>query len=191
MVVGFEKPENAPLEGMRLSEIAARRGTDWVNLVIDLTIEEEDDLGGLFFIASEENLVMQMRQPWMKFGTDAGGQDPDSARGMTHPRAYGNYPRLLGRYVREEGVMALEEAVRKMTSAVAIRLGLQDRGVIREGLIADLVVFDPATIIDRATYERPHQLSDGVRHVFVNGVAVVSDGRHTGAKPGRALRKGR
>jgi dihydroorotase/N-acyl-D-amino-acid deacylase len=191
MVVSFDKEENKPLEGLRLSEIASRRGTDWVNTVIDLTLEEEDGLGGIFFIASEENLTLQMRQPWMKFGTDAGGQNPDRARGMTHPRAYGNYPRALGHYVRDGGVMSLEEAVRKMTSAVATRLSIRDRGTLREGAFADVVVFDPATIIDRATYERPHQLSEGVRHVFVNGVAVVSDGVHTGATPGRALRKGR
>lgn len=191
MVVSFSKEENKALEGMRLSEIAARRGTDWVNTVIDLTIEEEDGLGGLFFIASEDNLALQMRQPWMKFGTDAGGQDPDSARTMTHPRAYGNYPRALGRYVREQGVMSLEEAVRKMTSAVATRLSLHDRGILRPGMFADVVILDPTTIVDRATYDRPHQLSEGVRHVVVNGVVVVSDGRHTGAKPGRALRKGR
>jgi dihydroorotase/N-acyl-D-amino-acid deacylase len=191
MVVSFSKEENKALEGMRLSEIAARRGTDWVNALIDLTIEEEDGLGGIFFIASEENLALQMRQPWMKFGTDAGGQDPERARSMTHPRAYGNYPRALGRYVREQGVMSLEEAVRKMTSAVATRLSLHDRGIVRPGMFADIVVFDPATINDRATYEQPHQLSEGVRHVLVNGVAVVSDGRHTGATPGRAVRKGR
>jgi N-acyl-D-aspartate/D-glutamate deacylase len=191
MVVSFSKEENTALEGMRLSEIASRRGTDWVNAIIDLTIEEEDGLGGIFFIASEDNLTLQMRQPWMKFGTDAGGQNPDSARGMTHPRAYGNYPRALGRYVREQGVMSLEEAVRKMTSAVATRLSLDDRGLLRAGMFADVVIFDPATITDRATYDRPHQLSEGVRHVFVNGVAVVSDGRHTGATPGRAVRKGR
>ena len=191
IVVSFRKEENKALEGMRLSEIATRRGTDWVNAVIDLTLEEEDGLGGLFFIASEENLMLQMRQPWMKFGTDAGGQDPERARGMTHPRAYGNYPRALGHYVRELGVMSLEEAVRKMTSAVAARLSIPDRGMLRQGMLADVVVFDPGTIIDRATYERPHQLSEGVRHVLVNGVAVVSDGRHTGALPGRAVRKGR
>jgi dihydroorotase/N-acyl-D-amino-acid deacylase len=127
----------------------------------------------------------------MKFGTDAGGQDPERARGMTHPRAYGNYTRALGRYVREQGVMSLEEAVRKMTSAVATRLSLHERGVLRPGMFADVVVFDPATIIDRASYESPHQLSAGVRHVLVNGVAVVSDGRHTGATPGRAVRRGR
>jgi N-acyl-D-aspartate/D-glutamate deacylase len=143
------------------------------------------------FDASEDNLTLQMRQPWMKFGTDAGGQDPETARGMTHPRAYGNYPRALGRYVREQGVMSLEEAVRKMTSAVATRLSLHDRGILRAGMFADVVVFDPATITDRATYDRPHQLSEGVRHVLVNGVAVVSDGQHTGATPGRAVRKGR
>jgi dihydroorotase/N-acyl-D-amino-acid deacylase len=110
---------------------------------------------------------------------------------MTHPRAYGNYTRALGRYVREQGVMSLEEAVRKMTSAVAMRLSLHDRGMLRPGMFADVVVFDPATIIDRATYESPHQLSEGVRHLLVNGVAVVSDGRHTGATPGRAVRRGR
>jgi dihydroorotase/N-acyl-D-amino-acid deacylase len=110
---------------------------------------------------------------------------------MTHPRAYGNYPRALGHYVRDAGVMSLEEAIRKMTSAVATRLSIRDRGTLREGAFADVVVFDPATIIDRATYEQPHQLSEGVRHVLVNGVAVVSDGVHTGATPGRAVRKGR
>ena len=191
MVVSFRREENKPLEGMRLSDIAARRNADWLTTVIDLTLEEEDGLGGIFFIALEDNLALQMRQPWMKFGTDAGGQDPERARGMTHPRAYGNYPRVLGRYVREQGVMSLEEAVRKMTSAVATRLSILDRGLLRPGMFADVVVFDPATITDRATYEQPHQLSDGVRHVFVNGVAVVHDGRHTGATPGRALRKGR
>lgn len=191
MVVSFDKEENKPLEGLRLADIATRRGTDWVNAVIDLTLEEEDGLGGIFFIASEENLTLQMRQPWMKFGTDAGGQDPASARGMTHPRAYGNYARALGHYVRQGGVMSLEEAIRKMTSAVATRLSIRDRGTLRDGAFADVVVFDPATIIDRATYEQPHQLSEGVRHVFVNGVAVVSEGVHTGATPGRAVRKGR
>jgi len=189
MVVSFKKEENKALEGMRLSEVATRRGTDWVNAVIELTLEEEDGLGGIFFIASEENLTLQMRQPWMKFGTDAGGQDPERARGMTHPRAYGNYPRALGKYVREQGVMSLEEAIRKMTSAVATRLSIRDRGMLHEGMFADVVVFDPSTISDRATYEQPHQVSEGVRHVLVNGVPVLSDGHHTGALPGRPVRK--
>ena len=131
---------------------------------------------------------MQVRQPWMKFGTDAEGLDPDSATSTTHPRSYGTYPRILGRFVRDDGVLRLEDAVRKMTSAVAERLSIRDRGLLREGLHADIVVFDPATIIDYATYEKPHQLSTGVQWVFVNGAAVVADGKVTGAKPGRIVR---
>jgi dihydroorotase/N-acyl-D-amino-acid deacylase len=129
-----------------------------------------------------------MQQPWMKFGTDAGGVDPDSARGLVHPRAYGNYPRILGRYVRERGVLTLEEAVRKMSSAVATRLSIGDRGLLRPGMWADVVIFDPATVSDHATFERPHQLSTGIRDVYVNGIAVVRNGRPTGSKPGRIVR---
>ena len=120
--------------------------------------------------------------------TDAGGANPDSAKGLVHPRAYGSYPRILGKYVREEGVLTLEDAVRKMSSAVAERLSLRDRGLLREGMYADIVVFDPATIIDRATFAEPHRISTGVRDVFVNGVAVLRDGRHTGATPGKVVR---
>ena len=137
---------------------------------------------------NEDNVALQLRQPWIKIGTDAGGYDPDSAHGLTHPRSYGTYPRILGRYVREQRVIGLEDAVRKMSGAVATRLSIRDRGVLAQGYYADVVVFDPATIIDRATFEQPHQLSTGVRYVFVNGVAVVSNGRHTGAKPGRIVR---
>jgi dihydroorotase/N-acyl-D-amino-acid deacylase len=136
----------------------------------------------------EANIRLQLRQPWIKFGTDAGGPDPATARGLTHPRAYGTFTRILGRYVREEQVIPLEDAVRKMTSAVTTRLNIQDRGVLREGLFADIVVFDPATIRDVATFEEPHQVSVGVRDVFVNGVGVLRNGVHTGATPGRALR---
>jgi dihydroorotase/N-acyl-D-amino-acid deacylase len=125
----------------------------------------------------------------MKFATDASGMDPDSSAGtMTHPRAYGNYPRILGRYVREQKVLTLEDAIRKMTWSVASRLSIRDRGLLNEGMYADIVVFDPNTIIDRSTYENPHQLSVGMKHVFVNGVEVVTDGKSTGAKPGMAVR---
>jgi dihydroorotase/N-acyl-D-amino-acid deacylase len=124
----------------------------------------------------------------MKFGTDAEAFDPDSAKIATHPRAYGTYPRILGRFVRDQHILTLEDAVRKMTGAVAQRLSIQDRGEIKEGLAADIMIFDPKTIVDRATYERPHQLSVGVRYVLVNGVAVVDDGKVTGAKPGVVLR---
>ena len=129
-----------------------------------------------------------MARPWVVIGSDAGGYDPDSTTTLVHPRSYGTFARVLGKYVREDRVLTLEDAVRKMTWSTAQILGLRDRGLIKEGMLADIVVFDPATVIDRATFEKPHQLSAGVRDVWVNGVAVWKDGRHTGAKPGRALR---
>ena len=139
---------------------------------------------------SDANLRLQMQQPWMKFATDAGGVDPArvGGGGLLHPRGFGTYPRILGRYVRDEGVLPLEDAIRKMTSAVADRLYLRDRGLLREGMKADVVVFDPDTIADRATFNSPHQLSVGVRDVWVNGRRVLDDGEHTGATPGRWLR---
>jgi N-acyl-D-amino-acid deacylase len=188
LVLGLRKDENKPLVGKRLTEVAATLGKEWPDAVLDLLLSEEQRIGTVYFLMDEQNIALQLRQPWIKFGTDAGGFDPDSARGLSHPRAYGNYPRILGKYVREEGVLPLEEAIRKMSSAVATRLSLQERGILRAGMYADVVVFDPATITDRATFESPHQLSEGVRHVFVNGIAVVRDGRHTGAKPGRVVR---
>ena len=188
LVLELQKPENRRWAGKRLAEIAADQQKPWLDTAIDLIVSEGTRIGTIFFMMSEENVVLQLRQPWIKIGTDAGGIDPDSARGLTHPRAYGTYPRILGRYVREQGVLPLEDAVRKMASAVATRLGIRDRGLLQEGYFADVVVFDPTTVIDRATFERPHQLSVGVRHVFVNGVGVVRNGRHTGAKPGRIVR---
>jgi N-acyl-D-amino-acid deacylase len=186
---GFEVPANKPLENKSLSEIAAIRRKEWVDVLIDITVEEQARLGATYFIASEENLALQIKQPWIKFGTDAGANDPDSTHGAeTHPRAYGTYPKILGRFVREQRVLPLEDAIRKMSSAAAERLSLVDRGVLRPGYFADVVIFDPATVIDRATYERSHQLSTGIRDVLVNGVAVLRNGAYTGAKPGRALR---
>lgn len=188
LILGLEKPENQQYVALRLSEIAQRQGKDWIETAMDLILSEEQRVGTIYFLMSESNVMLQMRQPWMKFGTDAGGADPDSAEGLTHPRAYGTYPRILGKYVREQRVMPLEEAVRKMSSAVATRLSIQDRGILREGQYADIVIFDPETIIDRATFEDPHQLSVGMQHVLVNGIPVVRDGHHTGAKPGRVVR---
>jgi N-acyl-D-amino-acid deacylase len=155
---------------------------------MDLILSEEGRVFTMYFLMSDENVALKMRQPWVSFGTDAGGADPATARGLLHPRAYGTYPRILGRYVRDEAVITLEEAVRKASSAVAARLRVRDRGLLREGMLADIVVFDPETVTDRATYEEPHQLSVGVEHVFVNGVAVVRNGEHTGALPGRIVR---
>ncbi len=187
-ISALRSPQYQQYSGQTVAQIATALGREWPDVVMDLVLAERARIGAMYFIASEENLAMQMRQPWIKFGTDAGGIDPDSARSLTHPRAYGTFTRVLGKYVREDRVMPLEEAVRKMSSAVANRLSIQDRGVLREGAFADIVVFDAATVIDRATYDQPHQISAGMHHVFVNGVQVVRDGRHTGAKPGRIVR---
>lgn len=191
MVVGFRDSTLKKFEGMRLDEIAAQMGggRDWMDALIDLTIAENANLGGIFFLASDENLRMQLKQPWIVIGTDADGWSPDSTNGaIVHPRTYGTYPRLLGQLSRDEGLMPLEEVIRKSTSAVAARLGIEDRGLLREGMKADIVIFDPATVADRATYVAPHVIAAGVREVIVNGVSVVRDGAVTGAKPGRAIR---
>jgi N-acyl-D-amino-acid deacylase len=187
-VVGFTVDSLKKYEGKRLTEIAKARHEDWSDALMNLTIAEQNKLGQVIFVASDSNVAMQVRKPWMKFGTDAEAFDPDSAKIATHPRAYGTYPRILGRFVREQRILTLEDAVRKMTGAVADRLSIRDRGELREGMYADVMLFDPNTIIDRATYEKPHQLSEGVKYVIVNGVAVVSDGKVTGAKPGKIVR---
>jgi N-acyl-D-amino-acid deacylase len=187
-VVGFTKPELTKYDGMRLPQIAQALGTDWADAVITLSLAERGQLGQVLFLMSDANVALQMQRPWMKFGTDAAGLDPEKERTVTHPRAYGTFPRILGKYVREDRVLTLEDAVRKMTSAVATRLAIPDRGVLRAGMRADVVVFDPATVVDRATFEKPHQLSVGVREVFVNGVATVRGGAVTGATPGMIVR---
>jgi len=187
-VSALRSPQYQQYSGQTVAQIATALGKEWPDAVMDMVQIEQGRIGAMYFIASEENLAMQMRQPWIKFGTDASGMDPDSARALAHPRTYGTFTRILGKYVRDDRVMPLEDAVRKMSSAVASRLSIRDRGVLREGAFADIVVFDPATVADRATYQQPHQLSVGMHHVFVNGVQVVRDGRHTGAKPGRVVR---
>ncbi len=187
MITRLVSPGNEKYQGQRLSEIAQAMHKDWADAAMDLISAEHTRVETMFFVASEENLKLQLRQPWIKFGTDAVGQDPATARSLTHPRSYGNFPRVLGKYVREEKVIPLEDAIRKMTSAVANRLSIPDRGLLKEGMFADVVVIDPATIADRATYDKPHQLSVGVKEVFVNGTAVVHDGQVTGAKPGRVV----
>jgi N-acyl-D-amino-acid deacylase len=184
---GLDLPENLRYRGMRLSDVAADRGTDWIETAFDLVLGERQRVGTLYLLMSEENVRRNLQQPWMKFGTDAGGVDPERARGPVHPRAYGTFTRIMGHYVRDERVLSLEEAVRKATSAVAVRLSIRDRGVLRDGMFADIVLLDPAAVADRATFDEPHRLSEGIRYVLVNGVLVVEDGRHTGAKPGRAL----
>lgn len=189
MVVGLlSTPSLAKYEGWRLDKIADDMHESWGEAMADVVLTSGGRAGKLTFSMTDENVAMQLRQPWVVIGTDAEGFDPESAKGLTHPRAYGSYPRLLGKYVREEHVLTLEDAIRKFSSGVAERLSIPDRGLLRAGMYADVVVFDPNTIIDRATYGKPHQLSVGMREVFVNGVEVLRDGVHTGAKPGRALR---
>jgi N-acyl-D-aspartate/D-glutamate deacylase len=192
MPIGFQKEENKAYVGRRLSEIAAERGQDWFDAVCDLLLSERQRISTIYFSMSEDNVGMQLGLPWIKVSTDAGGHDPEWARayGPVHPRGYGTYPRVLGKYVREERRLTLEEAVRKMSGAVAQRLNLRTRGFLKRGLQADVVIFDAETIGDRATFDEPHQLSVGVRDVWVNGVRVVEAGAHTGARPGQVVRPG-
>ena len=187
-IAGFTKPEWMPYEGKRLSEIAKGMKKDWMDAVIELTIGENNRLGKITFGMSDENVARMLARPWVVIGSDAGGYDPDTTKDLVHPRSYGTFTRVLGRYARDEKLFTLEDAVRKMTWSTAQILGLRDRGMLKEGMFADIVIFDPATVIDKATFEKPHQLSVGVRDVFVNGAAVWKDGKHTGATPGRALR---
>ena len=188
MPVGFQRPEHQGYVGQRLAQIAESRGQDWIDAALDLLVLEGQRISTMYFSMSEENLKLQLRQPWIKIASDAGGIDPAwSVYGPTHPRAYGTFPRVLGHYARDEAVMSLEEAVRKMSGAVAARLGLHDRGLLRPGLAADIVLFDPQTINDRATFADSHQPSVGVHDVWVNGVRVLRDGEHTGAKPGQIV----
>ena len=189
MPVGFLKQENQRFVGKRLSEIAEEMGVEWPDAAMDLLASEGQRIGTFYFVMSEENLRRQLQQPWIMFSTDAGGMDPAwaEATGPYHPRAYGTYSRVLGKYVREEKVIPLEDAVRKMSSALCDRLGLRERGQLREGFYADVVIFDAETVGDRATFTEPHQLSVGVRDVWVNGERVYAHGAHTGATPGRIV----
>jgi len=190
LVIGFRSAALKALTGKSLAEVAAQRGADWRDVVMDLIIENDADVGAVFFTMSEENLRRIIAAPWVSFCSDAGSY---AAEGVflqmgTHPRAYGSFARILGRYVRDERVIPLAEAVRRLTSLPADTLRLRDRGRLAEGYFADIVVFDPETIADRATYQQPHQYAVGVREVLVNGVPVIADGEHTGATPGRVVR---
>ncbi len=188
MLLGLLKPENKAYAGKYLSDVAKSLNKHWTDTVFDLLLSERQRIVTMYFMMSEENVALKLRQPWIKIGSDAGGHDPDKATGLTHPRAYGTYTRILGKYVREDKVLRLEDAIRKMTSATALRLHIHDRGLLKPGLKADLVIFDPATVASPATYTDPHQISTGVAHVFVNGIAVWDNGRATGALPGEIVR---
>lgn len=189
LLVEFKSEKLKPLTGKTLAEAARMRGKDTVETILDLILEDRSRVGAVYFLMTEENMKKQMRQPWVSFGSDGASMATEGVflQSSTHPRSYGNFARLLGKYVREEKVISLAEAVRRLSGLPATNLGLDRRGFLRTGMFADVVVFDPETIADRATFEKPHQYSVGVKHVFVNGVQVLKDGEHTNAKPGRAL----
>ena len=190
LLVGFRNPDLRGYMGRTLADVAAERGVSAQNAAMDLVVEDGSRVQVVYFLMSEENVKRQIALPWVAFDSDAGSMAPEPpfTDASTHPRAYGNFARLLDKYVREEGVIPLEEAVRRLTSFSTTNLGITDRGLLAEGYYADVVVFDPETITDHATFEEPHQYSTGVIHVFVNGGHVLSDGEHTGATPGRVVR---
>jgi N-acyl-D-amino-acid deacylase len=190
LLVEFKSEALKPLTGKTLAEAARLRREDPVEAIMNLMIEDRSRVGTVYFMMSEDNLRRQIRLPWMSFGSDAASMAPEPpfTRSSAHPRAYGNFARLLGRYVRDEQLIPLAEAVHRLSGLPAANLELVDRGVLRDGAFADIVVFDPATIADRATYDQPHQYAVGVQHVVVNGVPVLENGEHTNARPGRALK---
>ncbi len=186
--IGLTKTANLQYKGMRLNQIAAQMQLPWPEAVMALLRSERQTISTIYYTINEANIAKQLQQPWIKVATDSGGVDPAVTKGPTHPRTYGTYPRVLGFYVRELKTIGLEDAVFKMSSSVATRLSLHDRGLLRPGLWADLVVFDPASVKDVATFDSPNRLSTGIRQVVVNGVVVVDKNVHTGAKPGKLLR---
>lgn len=187
---GFKSEALKPLTGKTLAEVAAMRGKSPEETAMDLVIEDGSRVGTVYFLMSEDNVRKQIQLPWMSFGSDAASQATEGVflKSGAHPRTYGNFARLLGRYVRDEKLIPLEQAVYRLTTLPATNLGITDRGALKPGYYADVVVFDPATIADRSTFEAPHRYSVGVRDVFVNGKQVLKDGEHSGAMPGRAVR---
>ena len=190
LLIGFKNDALKPLTGKSLAEVAKMRGKSPEETAMDLVIEDDSRVGTIYFLMSEENVKKQIALPYMSFGSDAEAAAPEGVflKSSTHPRAYGNVARLLGKYVRDEKVIPLEEAIRKLTSLPAENLKIRERGRLKEGYFADIAIFDPAKIQDHATFEKPHQYSTGMVHVFVNGVQVLKDGEHTDARPGRVVR---
>ncbi len=190
LLIEFKTDALKPLIGKTLAEVAVMRGTDPAATAIDLVVEDNSRVGVCYFMMSDDNVRKKVAQPWVSFGSD---EEASATEGVflesnNHPRAFGTFARVLGKYSRDEGVVALEEAVRRMTSLPAENIGIRDRGRLAEGFFADVVVFDPATVQDHATFEDPHHYATGVHHVFVNGEQVVAGGEHTGATPGRVVR---
>jgi len=190
LLVEFDVDSLKYLTGKTVGEIAKMRGTDPAETIVDLVVQNGTDIGTVYFLMNEENVKKQIKLPYMTFGSDARSiaAEGKNLKSSTHPRTYGNFARLLGKYVREEQVISLEEAIYKLTQLSAQKLKIEDRGLLSPGYYADVVVFDPQTITDRATFEQPHQYAEGIEHVFVNGTQVLKDGTHTGAMPGSFVR---
>ena len=189
LLIGFKNEKLKPLTGKTLAEVARMRGVSPEDAAIDLVIEDGSRVATAYFLMDEANVARQVALPWMAFDSDAAAQAPRGVflKSSVHPRAYGNFARLLGKYAREEKRVTLQEAVRRLTSFPATNLGIKDRGLVQPGMMADLAIFDPATIADQATFDNPQQFAVGMRHVFVNGQAVLRDGQMTAVRPGRAV----
>ena len=190
LLVGFKNEKLKHLTGRTLASVAAERKQQPEDTILDLILEDQSRVGTVYFLMSDENIRKQLRKPWVSVGSDGASLAPEGVflRSNPHPRAYGNVARLLGKYVRDEKTITLADAVRRLSGLPAENLGLDRRGLLKEGYFADVAVFDPATIADRATFEKPHQYAVGMKHVLVNGRIVLKDGAHTGATPGRALK---
>jgi N-acyl-D-aspartate/D-glutamate deacylase len=189
LLVSLQHERNKPFQGKRMSDLIAARGGDPVDVLFDVLVEEGGSVPTVFFHHSEPDMQMVLKQPWTSIGSDGSAVNPDGPTGRSHPhpRYYGTFPRVLGRYARDLKVITLADAVRKMTSLNADKIGLKDRGRLKEGAWADVTIFNPATVIDKATFENPHQFPVGIEYVIVNGVMTVERGRHTGALAGRVL----
>ena len=188
--IGFKNEKLKALTGKTLAEVARERGTSPEDTIVDLVIEDHSRVDTVYFLMSEENVALGVSQPWVSFGSDAESSAPEGVflKSSTHPRAYGNFARVLAKYVRDDHVITLGDAIRKLTRLPAENWKLTGRGCIDPGCYADIVVFDPATVQDHATFDSPQQLATGVSDVWVNGLQVLADGEHTGAKPGRVVR---
>lgn len=190
LLIAFKNPALKPLIGKTLTEIARERGTSPEETVLDLIIEDGSEIGTAYFLMSEDNVELGLKQPWISLGSDAESSAPEGVflKSSTHPRAYGNFARFLGHYVRDRQLMPLQEGIHRLTGLPAANWKLTDRGCLKAGCFADVVIFDPATIIDHSTYAKPQQYATAVSDVFVNGVQVLRAGEHTGAMPGRVVR---
>jgi N-acyl-D-amino-acid deacylase len=190
ILVAFKADSLKKYTGKTLAEVAKMRGSSPEHTAMDLVIRDGTRVGTIYFLMSEENIKKELAKPWVSVGSDEGSYAPEGVflQSNPHPRAYGSFARVLGKYSRDEKVIPLEDAIRKLTLLPATNLRIQRRGKLAPGFYGDVVVFDAAKIIDKATFDKPHQYSIGVVHVFVNGVQVLANGEHTGAKPGRVVR---